>query len=159
MECGYICLLEETDDLRHQIVCDGGPLDEVTNHVNGGEHFAAEYVQNDQAEATLVRTELVAERVREFHALSCDRLSVREVTRHQRPIGLPTENLAQPPVVPCCAGEGCRLGEIRPAQIVIVGMGVAARGEYARQQDWIVELSGNSERFVRLRQGVRDSHP
>ena len=35
---------------------------------------------------------------------------------------------------PSCAGEGCRLGEIRPAPNRSRGHGVAARREYARQQ-------------------------
>ena len=78
--------------------------------------LAAEHVNTDQAHATLCGTEAVPECVGEFDAFPGDRLRLDEFPRRERAVGLPAENLTEPPIVAYFPGKCRCFGEVRPGR-------------------------------------------
>ena len=80
-------------------MCIAGSHDEIASHLDGGVRLAAERVNTHQAHAALCGAKAVPERVGEFDAFPGDRLRFDEFPRRERAVGLPAENLTEPPIV------------------------------------------------------------
>ena len=119
----------------------GGIGDEFGNLFESTDEITAETLHVDQRPSALPCVETVSDGVGELTPFRCDRFDREDVANHERPVGLPAENLAQPPRIAQCASHPDRLIEVRLRQVRIVGCDAGACGERSGQQGWIVGVA------------------
>ena len=94
-----------------------------------------------------MRGEPVTDGVGEVASFFGGRAHRDRITRHERPVRLPEQDLVEPPHVAYRAGQADRLGEIRAGHLGVVDRDATAGGQGPKQQGGVVD-------FPRDRQGL-----
>ena len=76
------------------------------------------------------------------------------ITGCDRRVGLPRQDLAEPPAVARLTGEFGRFGEILPSQLGVVGGGKAAGGQRSGQHRRIVDVARERHGLLRSTRAV-----
>ena len=102
----------------------------------------------------MTRVEPVTDRVGEVASFFGGRARRDRVTGGDRCVGLPGQDLAEPPPIVQLPGEFDRLGEVRPCQLGVVGGGKAAGGQRPGQHGRVIDVARERQGLLRLIQAV-----